>query len=509
MQLVLIAGDQLSPHLSSLRACDPRQCLVVMAELPEEAGYVRHHKKKIAFLFSAMRHFARELQEQGYTVHYHAYATHTLTSFEEVLAHHLARASFDAVVLTEFGEWRLQERAQGWSERLGLPVRILADDRFLCDHESFAAWAKGRKSLRMEYFYRDMRKRTGLLMDGDQPAGGKWNFDADNRSGFDVEMLARLPAPPAFEADDITREVIALVAAEFDTHPGQLEGFGWGVTRAQAEQAWRQFLADGLPDYGRYQDAMGSGQPFLFHAVCALYLNCGLLEPLRLCQDVEAAWREGRVAINAAEGFIRQIIGWREFVRGIYWLKMPEYATRNHFAAHRALPQWYWTADTRMHCLSEAIGQTLEHAYAHHIQRLMITGNFALLAGLDVEEVCAWYLAVYADAYEWVELPNTLGMALFADGGMFASKPYAASGKYIHRMSDYCRPCSYKVTDTTGDQACPFNALYWHFLERERPRLEGNPRMGMMYRNLDKWSEEKRAAVFARGDELLERVESL
>jgi deoxyribodipyrimidine photolyase-related protein len=334
----------------------------------------------------------------------------------------------------------------------------------------------------MEFFYRDMRRRHGFLMDGDKPAGGKWNFDAENRKSLPASI--RVPLPPAVKPDDLTREVMALVAQRFPSHLGSVEDYAFGVTEADAKAALRDFIAHRLPRFGDWQDAMKTGEPFLFHALISPALNLGLLDPREICAAAEAAWRDGHAELNAVEGFIRQILGWREFIRGIYWLHMPDYAAKNFFGATRQLPWFYWTGETRMNCLRQAITGTIEHAYAHHIQRLMVTGNFALLAGLDPAEVDEWYMVVYADAYQWVEMPNTRGMALFADGGIVGSKPYAASGAYINRMSDYCKACAYDVKDAVGKNACPFNYLYWDFFARNAKLIANNPRLGMPLRTL-------------------------
>ncbi|MBC7752010.1 MAG: cryptochrome/photolyase family protein, partial [Candidatus Saccharibacteria bacterium] len=349
--------------------------------------------------------------------------------------------------------------------------------------------------LRMEYFYRDMRRKTNLLMNGDKPEGGKWNYDAENRNAASADLF--MPQPMCFEPDEITREVLALVAVRFDHHFGDLYPFNYAVTSDDAEAAFAHFVKTALPQFGDYQDAMLTDEPFLYHSVIAQYLNCGLLNPLRICKEVEAAYRAGDVPLNAAEGYIRQIIGWREYMRGIYWLKMPEYADTNYFGHTRKLPDFYWTGETEMACVRSTISQTKSHAYAHHIQRLMVTGNFAMLAGIDPHEVHLWYLAVYADAYEWVEMPNTIGMSQFADGGVVASKPYAASGAYINRMSNYCKGCRYDVKQRTGDNACPFNALYWNFLSQHRNKLASNPRIGQMIRTYDRFAEDERERITA------------
>jgi deoxyribodipyrimidine photolyase-related protein len=509
MQLTLILADQLTPSLASLKALDRSKDMVLMAEVGEEASYVPHHPQKIALLFSAMRHFAQSLREAGWRLHYHRYdPTQPRRSLLSVLSDVVAGHDITAIVMTHCGEYRLHQTMRDeWQPALGVPVHILDDDRFLCSLPDFQQWAQDRNNLRLEYFYRTMRRRTGLLMTGLSPAGGEWNFDQGNRKPWRGQ-----PAPPpplTFTRDSIDEEVLSLVNQHFSHHAGSIESFLWATTREQALQALDYFIAWSLPAFGDYQDAMAQHQPWLFHSLLSPYLNCGLLTPLEVCQAAEAAWHAGSAPLNAVEGFIRQILGWREYVRGIYWLLMPQYRQNNQLAASRNLPSFYWTGKTRMNCMAQSIGTSLQYGYAHHIQRLMVTGNFALLADIKPEQVCEWYLAIYADAYEWVELPNTLGMALHADGGVLGSKPYAASGNYIHKMSDYCRHCHYDVKTATEHDSCPFNSLYWHFIDRHREDFASNPRMSMVYRNLERMSGEKRAAVMARAASLLETIEIL
>jgi deoxyribodipyrimidine photolyase-related protein len=387
-------------------------------------------------------------------------------------------------------------------------VEIRPDTRFVCNIDEFAHWAEGRKQLRMEFFYREMRKKTGLLMTSEgQPEGGQWNFDTDNRK----KWAGKPPAPAPFreEPDAITTEVIKLVNEYFSEHFGTTENFHYAVTAEQAQGALAHFIDFALPCFGDYQDAMSDNEDWLFHSILSPYLNTGLLDPMEVCEEAVRAWHAGRAPLNAVEGFVRQIIGWREFVRGIYWLLMPGYARENRLGNSRELPWFYWTGDTKMRCMHKAIDATARNAYAHHIQRLMVTGNFALLAGVKPEAICDWYLAVYIDAFDWVELPNTLGMVMHADGGYLGSKPYAASGKYIQRMSDHCQNCHYRVQDATGDRACPFNSLYWHFIDRHREDFANNPRMTMMYRNWDKQKPERREALRARADWVLANIETL
>jgi deoxyribodipyrimidine photolyase-related protein len=503
-QLILILGDQLTPSISALRDVEPKDAVVLMAEVMAEASYVPHHKKKIAFLFSAMRHFAEELRAAGWTVDYRQLDDGDNSgSLAGEIFEAAARHGVTKLRMTEPGEWRVLEEMRGLSAAFDLT--ILPDDRFIASHAEFEAWAEGRKALRMEYFYRDMRRKTGLLMDGDQPEGGQWNFDHDNRKPAARDLL--MPQPLRFVPDAMTADVLSLVEARFGYHFGTLTPFWFGTTRADAEAAYAHFLKTALPQFGDYQDAMLVGEKFLYHSVVSLYLNCGLLDPLAMCQAAEAEYRAGRAPLNAVEGFIRQIIGWREYVRGIYWREGPDYVHRNALGATRALPEFYWTAQTDMACLRAAIEQTRDEAYAHHIQRLMVTGNFALLAGVDPHALHEWYLAVYADAYEWVEAPNTVGMSQFADGGLLASKPYAASGAYIDRMSDYCTGCRYKVKLKAGPDACPMNYLYWDFIARHRELVKGNPRMAQMVRTWDKFSDERQVEIRDDSSRFLARLE--
>nr|WP_246624852.1 cryptochrome/photolyase family protein [Oceanobacter mangrovi] len=505
----MVLGDQLSSQLASLRVLAKQTDLILLAEVRDEASYVRHHQQKIAFIFSAMRHFACQLQQSGWRVQYHHYDSQSnCQSLLEVVQQAMQQSGASELVLTQCGEYRLQQAMDNqWSAQLGIPVQVYADDRFVCDSTEFGRWAEGKKQLRMEYFYREMRRKTGLLMEGEQPVGSKWNFDAANRQRYDGQPP--LPAPLTFQRDEIDREVLTLVKQEFADHPGNLDDFRWGTTRAQARQALEHFLQQRLPYFGDYQDAMSSGADFMFHSLLSPYLNVGLLTALEVCEAAEQAWRSGAAPLNAVEGFIRQIIGWREYVRGIYWRHMPDYAEQNRLGNVRDLPRYYWDGQTGMKCMSEAFRNTFEHAYAHHIQRLMVTGNFALLAGVKPKQICDWYLAVYADAFDWVELPNTLGMVMHADGGYLGSKPYAASGNYIHKMSDYCSGCRYNVKTASDHDSCPFNSLYWHFIMRHKELFQGNHRMSMIYRNLEKQKDDRKQALWDRAEWLLAHLDEL
>ena len=503
-RLLPVLGDQLSHDLASLRAGDKATDVVVMAEVASEARYVPHHPKKIALIFAAMRQFADELRAKGWRVAYTQLDdpenSHSLGG--EILRH-ASLYGCDRVLATRAGEWRVI----GEIDALPLHVSVLEDSRFLASHAEFQAWAEGRKQLRMEYFYREMRRKTGLLMQPDgTPEGGKWNYDSENRKRAQPDMLR--PKPMRFAPSAATQNVCAMVAQHFGNNFGTLDDFWFATNRAQALQALDHFATHLLPQFGDTQDAMLQDDAFLNHAVLSPYLNLGLLGPMEICQRVAAEYHAGRVPLNAAEGFIRQIIGWREYVRGIYFREGPDYTSRNALGHTRPLPAFYWGAPTRMACVAAAVGQTRQHAYAHHIQRLMVTGNFALLAGVHPHELHQWYLAVYTDAFEWVESPNTIGMSQFADDGIIASKPYVSSGAYIDRMSDYCGSCAYKVKEKTGPRACPFNLLYWDFLMRHEGRFAKNPRMAQMYRTWARMAPAHRETVLRDAASLLARLDA-
>jgi deoxyribodipyrimidine photolyase-related protein len=490
--LIPVLGDQLSPFLASLRDVPRRDAVVLMVEVAEETGYVRHHKQKIALIFSAMRHFAEALTAAGWRVDYVQLDNPGNSgSFTGEVARAIARHAPAAIRVVAAGEWRVQQMLEEWADRFALPVEILPDDRFLCGIDEFRSWAAGQRSLTMEYFYRHMRRRDAVLMEGDQPAGGQWNYDRDNRKTPPRGL--NYPALPEVPPDAITRDVLALVGERFADHFGDLDGFGWPVTRTQALAMLDHFIAVALPRFGDYQDAMMEGQDLLYHSALSVALNCGLLLPRELIDAAEAAYRRGDAPLNAVEGYVRQILGWREYIRGMYWLDMPGFADANALCASRPLPDFYWTAETEMRCLHVAVDQTRRRAYAHHIQRLMVLGNFAMLAGVAPQAINDWFLVVYADAYEWVELPNVIGMSQYADGGRLGSKPYAAGGAYIDRMSDHCGRCRYDVEQKAGPDACPFNALYWDFIARHADRFRANPRMRNVYRNWDRLSPERQA----------------
>jgi deoxyribodipyrimidine photolyase-related protein len=507
-KLCFILGDQLSETLSALSGINRYDDVVLMCEVKEEATYVSHHPKKIAFLFSAMRHFAQTLKVEGYHVRY--------TKFDDPdnqgsLAKELMRAVEEikpsAISVTEPGEWRVLQMFQDLQSKLPVPLTICEDTRFLCTINEFKDWAKGKKQLRMEFFYRMMRQKYRILMDDQcNPIGGSWNYDAQNRNP--AKHIPSFPKRLDYPGDEITAEVLSLVATHFSKNFGQLHPFDLAVTRADALSEANYFIEHCLIFFGDYQDAMLTNETTLYHSKLSFYLNSGLLLPIELCHMAEQAYLEQKVPLNSVEGFIRQILGWREYVRGIYWHFMPAYKEMNHFQATRDLPAFFWGADTKMFCIKEVVRQTSVEAYSHHIQRLMITGNFALLSGINPQQVCEWYLAVYADAYEWVELPNTLGMALYADGGLMASKPYAASGKYIQRMSNFCKSCAYNPNELLGEKACPFNALYWNFLKQNEDKLKHNPRLHYAYMNWRKMAPDKKEAIHNHAQEILSSLDS-
>ena len=484
--LILILGDQLDRSSAVFDGFDPAQDAVWMAEVAGESTHVWSHKARIALFLSAMRHFRDELRDRRWSVHYRLLDAHPEATLADALAADLARLRPRRLVLAKPGDWRVEQDLRRVAAAVGVDWAEREDRHFYATPADFVGWAKGRKELRMEFFYRWMRQREDVLMEGKQPAGGQWNFDADNRGSFDKRGPGMLPAPRRFVPDATTREVLDLVARRFAGHPGSLDAFDWPVTPEDAEAALDDFLRERLPLFGTYQDAMWAGEPYLYHARIAAALNLKLLDPRRAVDGAVAAWREGRAPLNAVEGFVRQIIGWREYVRGLYWLRMPGFADDNALGADQPLPAFYWTGETDMRCLREAIDQTLALGYAHHIQRLMVTGLFALLLGVRPREIHAWYLAVYVDAVEWVELPNVLGMSQYADGGYMVSKPYCASGKYIQRMGNYCAGCRFKPDRAVGEDACPFTTLYWDFLDRHRARFAKHPRTALQWKNLER-----------------------
>lgn len=500
--LVLVLGDQLDVHSAAFDGVDPVRDAVWMAEVAEESTHVWSGKARIALFLSAMRHFRDALRGRGWRVFYRELDDpENRGSLAAELAVAVAQMQPARLVVVEAGECRVAELLTRAAAEAAVALEVRPDRHFFASRDDFAAHAKGRKQLRMEFFYREMRRRHRVLLDPHGgPEGGEWNFDHDNRGSFGAKGPGPLPPPRRFAADDLTREVIAVVERRFPTHPGRLTEFDWPVTPEQAKEALDDFIAHRLPRFGEFQDAMWTTEPWLYHSRLSAAMNLKLLDPREVVGAAERAYREGRVPLASAEGFIRQVLGWREYVRGIYWQEMPRYLARNELGAHESLPAFYWTGDVPMACLRDALRQTLEFGYAHHIQRLMVTGLYALLLGVSPRRVHEWYLAVYVDAVEWVELPNTLGMSQYADGGAMASKPYVATGKYIQRMSNYCAGCRYDPALAHGAKACPFTTLYWDFLQRHEARLAGNQRMALQVKNLARLAPEVRRAIAAQAD---------
>ena len=497
--LVIVLGDQLDLQAAAFDDFDANQDKVWMAEVAQESTHVWSSKPRTALFLSAMRHFAQALREAGRPLHYcRLDDADTRAGLGEQLQADIARLHPSRLVMTAPGDWRVLQTLKDVAQRCNLPLDIREDRHFYCTVRDFEAHSKGRKSLRMEYFYREQRKRHGVLMEGDAPAGGQWNFDADNRESFGANGPGLVPERAVFPPDAITREVIELVRERFAQHPGQLDSFTWPVTRAQALESLHRFITERLPLFGRFQDALWPDNPWLYHAHLSAALNLKLLNPREVVAAAVAAYDTGVAPLASVEGFVRQILGWREYVRGIYWTRMPDYAALNALQADADLPAWYWTGDTEMACLRDALTQTLTHGYANHIQRLMVTGLYALMLGVRPQQVHAWYLAVYVDAVEWVELPNTLGMSQFADGGLMASKPYVATGKYIQRMSPYCKGCRFDPAQRTGETACPFTTLYWDFLIRHEASLAANPRMALQVKNVTRLTDPDKQAVQQR-----------
>jgi deoxyribodipyrimidine photolyase-related protein len=502
--LVVVLGDQLDAHAAAFDGFDATCDAVWMAEAAGESTRVWSSKARIAMFLAAMRHFAHALAQAGRVVHYQRLDDPAASG---VLAEQL-RADIDRLrprrlVMTAPGDWHVLAAIRAVAEAAGVPLELREDRHFFSTVREFAQHARGRRALRMEFFYREQRRRHGVLMQGDgEPEGGAWNFDAENREAFGADGPGAVPPRARFEPDALTREVLREVAKRFAGHPGTLDDFAWPVTREQALEALRRFVDERLPLFGRYQDAMWPGQPWLYHAHLSAAMNLKLLGAREVVDAAVAAYRAGAAPLPAVEGFVRQVLGWREYVRGVYWTRMPAYEASNALDAHEALPAWYWTGETPFACLRDAITQTLATGYAHHIQRLMVTGLYALMLGVEPGRVHAWYGAVYVDAVDWVELPNTVGMSQYADGGVMASKPYVATGRYIERMGGPCRDCRFDPAQRTGEAACPFTTLYWDFLARHETRLAANPRMALQVRNLARLDGAERAAVAARADAL-------
>lgn len=505
--LVLVLGDQLNADSAAFDGFRPESDAVLMAEVAEEALYVPQHRQRLVLFFAAMGHFRDDLRRRGWTVHYASLdEPANAGSLGAELRRWLAATGAGRLVVAKPGDYRVESMVREAAATAGVAVDLRDDRHFLSTPAEFDRFLEGRRRVLMEDFYRHMRRRQGLLMDEGAPVGGRWNLDRDNRGSFGKDGPGDVPAPVSFDPDRLTRQVMERVRRRFADAPGRLDGFDYPVTAAQARQALDDFIAHRLPWFGTYQDAMATGHPFLYHSRLSAALNLHLLDPREVLAAAVDAWEQGHAPLNAVEGFVRQILGWREFVRGIYWREMPGYAEANALQAELPVPALFWTGETDMNCLRQCVGQLVDHAYAHHIQRLMVMGLFALLLGCRPYDVHRWHLSMYADAVDWVSLPNVLGMSQYADGGLVGTKPYCASGNYIRRMGNYCRGCRYDPARATGDDACPFTTLYWDFLRRHRARLEGNRRMGFQYRNLARKSPGELAAISRRASALQEQL---
>ena len=506
--LVLVLGDQLNMRSAAFDDFDTARDRVLMIEAGSEATHVWSHKARIAMFLAAMRHFAQSLTVKNITVDYVRLNTES-GSLIDILQRKLQRYRPQKLIVVEPGEYRLEQAIIETGKACDVALAIRDDDHFFCSRADFAAWARGYKQLRMEFFYRSMRLKTGILMTSKQPIGGRWNFDSENRRSFGAKGPSEHRAPLGFAADSTTREVIAEIEKYFPDHPGSLDSFAWPVTRDDALKLLDDFVKYRLPSFGDFQDAMWGGEPVLYHSLLSAALNLKLLNPCEVIDAVLEAYAHNRVGLASAEGFIRQILGWREFIRGVYWLDMPQLLNANHFDHQRPLPKWYWNGNTQMNCMRQTVAMTLAHGYSHHIQRLMVTGMFGILAEINPFALHEWYLAMYVDAVEWVEAPNTLGMALFANGGRFTSKPYVASGAYINRMSNFCKSCRYKPAQKTGLDACPVTVLYWNFLDKHEAAFAANPRTSLMIKNLEKIPVDTRRAIEKRAYELLESIDEI
>ena len=512
-QLKLILGDQLNPLHSWFQQVD-ENVIYVIAELKQEADYTKHHVKKITAFFAAMASFADYLKAQGHQVCYLTLdESKKYNDLPDLLIKLSEQYGCSAVHYQQPDEYRLRDQLQNMSSRVSFTLLEEDSEHFLLPFEQLREHFTAKKHVRMETFYRFMRKRFDILMEAGKPQGGAWNYDANNRKSFNATDLKQIPKPLLF--NNPAQEYLTRIQAhKVNTIGNASTHVDYPINREQSLQLLHYFCEHQLPNFGNFQDAMTVNSPYswsLYHSRLSFSLNCKMINPMEVVQAALAAFTHSRgvITLPQIEGFIRQIIGWREYVRGMYWINMPDYSSQNVLSADINLPKYFWNAQTKMQCLKSAISQSLEHAYAHHIQRLMITGNFALLAGIAPEQVDEWYLGIYIDAIEWVELPNTRSMALFADGGWIATKPYAASGNYVNKMSDYCKKCRYKVKEKVSDDACPLNSLYWHFIDKHYDKFAKNPRMAFPVRNWDKIENSQKIAIREKATQLLSNIEKL
>lgn len=496
----LILGDQLNPKHSWLAKVEASTVCYYLIEAAEELLYAPHHRQKMLGFLASMRRFAGELRLAGHQVRY-IDLSHGVGDIPSFLSDEKASGRIQFWEIQEPDEHRLDQALRPLADQ------IVSTEHFLTERHSVAEHFKGKKTYLMESFYRQMRKTTGILMDAGQPCGGQWNYDKENRQAWPKGHQAPTMTFFAHNLTDLDKELDDVGIPRWGESRAQQ--FPWPLCREEALDVLRAFIQERLVHFGPYQDALVDHQPILYHSMLSFALNAKMLQPLEVIEAAEEAYRQGLAPLNSTEGFIRQILGWREFVRGIYWAEMPDYASLNFFDHQRTMPSWFYTGKTTMRCASQAIQQSLSNAHAHHIQRLMVTGNLALLLGMHPDAVDQWYLGIYIDAIEWVQKPNTRGMSQYADGGKLGSKPYVSSGAYIHKMSNHCGSCAYSVKEKTGPNACPLNALYWDFHDRHRALLEKNPRIGMVYRTWDRMDNEHKAALLDRARWIHEHIEEL
>ncbi len=509
-EIRLILGDQLNIQHSWFEEIDAKVLFVLM-EIKAESEYVRHHIQKIVGIFKAMRHFADELRQKGHqVVYYHINATQNTQSFKGNLIKLIEQYHPTHLAFQEPDEYRLDQLLREVFTSFDLPFQVHSSEHFYTKRDELATFFEGKKLYLMESFYRNMRKKHQVLMESSsQPISGQWNYDKDNRKKLPKKHIP----PPAHlfqhQVDDIVDAIQEMDIPSIGTI--DTSSFIWCTTRKEALQLFDYFLDYLYPYFGTYQDALSEHYWSIYHSRISFALNIKLISPKEIVDRAEAYWSKHQeaVSLSQAEGFIRQILGWREYMRGIYWAKMPDYASLNFFNNQGKLPAFFWTGNTKMACMRKAIGQSLKYAYAHHIQRLMVTGNFCSIAGIHPDEVDAWYLGIYIDAFDWVELTNTRGMSQYADGGVVATKPYVSSGAYINKMSDHCANCHYNYKLKTGEKACPFNSLYWHFIQRNEAKLSSNRRMSMMYALWRKMNEDDKIALLNQADDYLEHMEEL
>lgn len=511
--LILIFGDQLNYSSSVFDGFDKEKDMIRMAEVEEEITYLWTHKLKIAFFLSAMRHFRDYLVSKNLPLKYHALTDKPEKdhgkSFSDIISNDIKTLKPEKLVMVQPGDYRVLQQIQSLAKKGKITLEVREDTHFYYSIEDFKHHALNRKSFLLENFYRELRKKFNILMDKNKPEGGDWNYDQENRKTFGKRGPDKIKPPLSFSPDGITREVINMVESRFANHPGKTEHFDFPVTRQEALKLAQDFITNRLHNFGTYQDAMWQREPFLFHSRISAAMNIKLISPKELIDKIVEAYHKHGLPLNSVEGFIRQVLGWREFIRGIYWNEMPEYLDNNFFEANREVPAFYWHGKTKMACVGDAMQSVINYGYAHHIQRLMVLGLFAQLHGVHPARFHDWHMAMYNDAIDWVSLPNAFGMSQFGDGGIIATKPYTASANYINKMSNYCKACHYNHKKVTENDACPFNALYWDFLDRNQNKLADNRRMLFQMRNLEKKSAEQMKAIKERSKYIQENIESI